>query len=246
MSSRTTRLASGLIWRLVTKVAIVKPGAAAAASATSTASRSAHAMSARTMPSAPERDAGHPPILRAVELEVPPRMELEERRDDVGREGLDRGVQVADHRVVVAARVLDRVLDLAERPLELDEVRVRLEVRIGLGEREELTEGARERVLRLRPCLRRLRRDRCATRAGHGVERRPLVGRVALDRLDEVRHEVGAPLELDVDVRPRLVRPLAQPDELVVAADDQEDEPGDYEEKNHAADGHPRPSLALS
>src|SRR5439155_1767392 len=154
MSSRTTRLASGLIWRLVTKVAIVKPGAAAAAGATSTASRSAHATSARTMPSAPERDAGHPPILRAVELEVPPRMELEERRDDVRREGLDR--------------------------------------------------------------------------------------------LDEVRHEVGAPLELDVDVRPRLVRPLAQPDELVVAADDQEDEPGDYEEKHHAADGHPRPSLALS
>src|SRR2546421_2222886 len=54
----------------------------------------------------------------------------------------------------------------------LDEVRVRLEVRIGLGEREELTEGARQRVLRLGACLRRLRRDRCATRAGHGVERR--------------------------------------------------------------------------
>ena len=72
------------------------------------------------------------------------------------------------------------------------------------------------------------------------------MGGVALDRLDEVRHEVGTPLELDVDVRPGLVRPLAQPDELVVPGDDQEDEPGDYEEKDHAANGHGRPSRALS
>src|SRR5688572_16502378 len=141
MSSRTTRLASGLIWRLVTKFAIVKPRAAAAAGEGATASRSASATSARAMPSAPERDARHLSVPRAVELEVPARRKQEERRDDVGRKGLHRGVQVAHDRVVVAARVLDRVLDVAERPLELDEVRVRLEVRIRLGEREELTEA---------------------------------------------------------------------------------------------------------
>src|SRR5438034_7107752 len=178
MSSRTTRLASGLTWTLVTKFAIVKPRAAAAAGDGTTASRTASATSARAIPSAPERDAGRLPLSGAVELEVSPRVELEEGRDEVRREGLHRGVEVAHDRVVVAARVLDRLLQLAERPLELDEVRVRLEVRIRLGERHELAEGARERVLRLRARLRRLRGDRGAARAGHGIERGPLVGGV--------------------------------------------------------------------
>src|SRR5438034_763630 len=145
MSSRTTRLASGLTWTLVTKFAIVKPRAAAAAGDGTTASRTASATSARAIPSAPERDAG------------------------------------------------------------------------------------------------RLRGDRGAARAGHGIERGPLVGGVALHRLDEVRHEVGAPLELDVDVRPRLVGPHAQADELVVAGNDQHHEPGDYEDEDDPADGHGRP-----
>src|SRR5438552_12873019 len=241
MSSRTTRLASGLTWTLVTKFALGKPRAAAAAGDGTTASRTASATSARAIPSAPERDAGRLPLSGAVELEVSPRVELEEGRDEVRREGLHRGVEVAHDRVVVAARVLDRLLQLAERPLELDEVRVRLEVRIRLGERHELAEGARERVLRLRARLRRLRGDRGAARTGHGLERGPLVGGVALHRLDEVRHEVGAPLELDVDVRPRLVGPHAQPDEPVVAGDDQRHEPGDYEEKDHPARSHRSP-----
>src|SRR5436189_1461051 len=62
MSSRTTRLASGLTWTLVTKFAIVKPRAAAAAGDGTTASRTASATSARAIPSAPERDAGRLPL----------------------------------------------------------------------------------------------------------------------------------------------------------------------------------------
>src|SRR2546426_6944165 len=46
----------------------------------------ASATSARLILSAPERDAGRLPLLRAVELEVPPLMELEERGDEVRRE----------------------------------------------------------------------------------------------------------------------------------------------------------------
>src|SRR2546428_6887378 len=108
MSSRTTRLASGLTWTLVTKFAIVKPRAAAAAGDGTTASRTASATSARAIPSAPERDAGRLPLSGAVELEVSPRVELEEGRDEVRREGLHRGVEVAHDRVVVAAQTLDR------------------------------------------------------------------------------------------------------------------------------------------
>src|SRR2546428_291731 len=90
MSSRTTRLASGLTWTLVTKFAIVKPRAAAAAGDGTTASRTASATSARAIPSAPERDAGRLPLSGAVELEVSPRVALEEGRDEVRREGLHR------------------------------------------------------------------------------------------------------------------------------------------------------------
>src|SRR5438094_3491053 len=102
MSSRTTRLASGLTWTLVTKFAIVKPRAAAAAGDGTTASRIASARSARAMPSAPERDAGRLPLAGAVELEVAPRVEAEERGNEVRRKGLHRRVEIAHDRVVVA------------------------------------------------------------------------------------------------------------------------------------------------
>src|SRR5207249_9906238 len=127
--ARTRSLASEVTSRLVTEFATANPRAAPAAGEGTTASRIASATSARLILSAPDRDAGRLPLLRAIELEVPPRMELEERCDEVRRESLHRGVQVAHDRVVVAARALNRVLDLAERPLELDEVRIRLEVR---------------------------------------------------------------------------------------------------------------------
>src|SRR5256886_15886096 len=120
--------------------AVGNPPPAPAAGDGAPASRIASGTSARLILSAPERDAGRLPLLRAVELEVPPRMELEERCVEVRRESLHRGVQVAHDRVVVAARARNRVLELAERPLELDEVCIRLEVRVGLGEREQLAE----------------------------------------------------------------------------------------------------------
>src|SRR5581483_10869727 len=55
-------------------------------------------------------------------------------------------------------------------------------------------------------------------RAGPGdlLEHLALVGRVALDRLDQVRDEVVPPPELGVDVRPRVVDELAARDEAVV------------------------------
>ena len=43
--------------------------------------------------------------------------------------------------------------------------------------------------------------------------------RVALHRLDEVRDEVVAPRQLDVDLTPRLLHEIALPDETVVRHD---------------------------
>src|SRR5712692_817169 len=199
MSSRTTRLASGLTWRLTTKASIAKLRASPAVAAPRT---SARAPRSRLMPLAPEGHARRLAIFLSVELEVLALGEAEEGRDEVGRHGVDRRVEVAHDGVVVAARVLDRVLDLPERGLELREALVRLEVGVRLGQREELAEGAGQRVLRLRARLGGLRGHGGAPRAHDRVERPPLVGGIALDGLDEVRDEVGAALELHVDVRP--------------------------------------------
>ena len=57
-------------------------------------------------------------------------------------------------------------------------------------------------------------------RFGHRLERLALVRRVALDRLDEVRDQVVAAAELHVHLRPRVLRPVPQPDEAVVHEDE--------------------------
>jgi len=72
------------------------------------------------------------------------------------------------------------------------------------------------------------------------------VAGVTLDGLDEVGHEVGAALELHVDVRPRLLGALAQRDEPVVRRDERHDDPREDEEKDDPADRHRAPSRGLS
>jgi len=113
------------------------------------------------------------------------------------------GIELADGRVEVAAGVLDRLFDLAEGGPERLEVGGRLEIRIRLGQREEAAQGLAE--LSFGPgagpgCLGRHRR---AAGLYDGVEDAPLVRCVALDRLHEVRHEIGSAVELHVHLRPR-------------------------------------------
>src|SRR3990172_2649271 len=82
---------------------------------------SAAARRARLIRLASERDLGHLPILRTLQLEVLVGAELEEARDEIGRELLDRRIEVAHDGVEVAAGVLDRLLDLpARRPERLE------------------------------------------------------------------------------------------------------------------------------
>src|SRR2546426_6419210 len=238
MSSRTTRLPSGLTRMLVTNVSIENWPRACAAAGAAQARTSVRSRRVRPMRSAPEGDARDLTVFGTLELEVRSLGEPEEQRDLVRREAVDRGVEVADDRVVVAARVLDHLLDLGQRRLEIAEVLVGLEVGIRLGEREELAERAGQLVLGLRPRLGRLRRHGGAARADDLIERAALVRGIALHGLDDVGDQIGPPLELDVDVRPRLFRPLAQPDELVVPGDDRHDQTGEDEEENDATEPH--------
>src|SRR5512138_503710 len=156
MSSRTTRLPSALTAMLTTKLGIEKSPRVCAAAGDATASTSARAARIRPMRSAPERDARDLTVFGAVELEVRPLGEAEEQRDLVGRKAIDGRVEIADYRVVVAARALDRFLDRGQRGLQVAEALVGLEVGIGLSEREELAQRAGQLVLGLRARLGRL------------------------------------------------------------------------------------------
>src|SRR5215467_7897103 len=244
MSSRTRRLPSVLTTTLVTKLSIAKlprVGAGAPNAATGTRTSARVSAASRPMRSAPECDARGLAVFGALELEVLTLHEPEERRDLVRWKAVDRRVEVADDGVVVAARALDGLLELRERALQIAKALIRLQIGIRLGEREELAERAGQLVLGLRARLRRLRGHGRAARADDLVERVALVRGVASHGLDEVGHEIGAPLELHVDVRPRFLGALPQPDELVVRQDDRDDEAGEDEKENDATERHEIP-----
>jgi len=65
---------------------------------------------------------------------------------------------------------------------------------------------------------------------------------VALHGLDEVRDEVVAPLELNVDIGPRLLHALAQRDQPVVRRDEEQD---DRDDDDGDDDRFHRPSRSL-
>src|SRR5580765_3896131 len=167
------------------------------------------------------------------QLEELARREAEGARDEIRRELRDARVQVANDRVVVAARVLDRVLDLPEARLELREALRGAELRVRFREREHLAERARELALRLGLRRGTGRAHGLVARLDHGLERAALVAGVSLHGLHQVRDEVVAPLQLDVDVGPRIVGLDAEAHEAVVDDDDPDDDGRDDEEDDH-------------
>ena len=151
---------------------------------------------------------------------------------------LCRRVLVGEHGVVVdLARHLDPVLRLLQLPLQVPEVVAGAELRVCLGDREQPADGGREEVLGLRLLRDAGRLLRGRARTCDLLERCPLVRRVALDRLHEVRDEVVAAAELHVDLGPRVVHTVAQADELVVDEDDRQREHDDDDDGDDR-DGH--------
>ena len=73
------------------------------------------------------------------------------------------------------------------------------------------------------------------------------MGRVALDRLDQVGDQVGAALELHVDVRPAPLGLVTEPDEMVEDENRPEREQNDYGRDdvygNHDGRDYTRPGI---
>ncbi len=133
------------------------------------------------------------------------------------------------------APVGDRVLDGGDALLEHAEGRVGLELRVVLGHREQPAQGALD-LLVDRPLL----LDGASPLVGgarlrDALQDLPLVGHVALDRLDELGKLVVALLQQHVDVGPRLVDGVFEADQPVVDADAVEHgaDPGEREHAQH-------------
>ncbi len=130
--------------------------------------------------------------------------------------------------------------------LQGEEVLVRLQVGVGLRQREQLPQRAGEDVLGLGLLLGpgALGLDRGVARLHDAFEGALLVRGVALDRLDQVGDEVVAPLELHADLRPRGVDAVAQLDEPVVARDEPDHEHQDDGDDDDPDDHDWAPALA--
>src|SRR6185503_12574135 len=179
--------------------------------------------------------------LRLVGLEELPLRKPERPCDHDAGERLDRVVVREDGVVVDLPRHRDPVLGLRELALELAEVLVRLELGVRLGDREQPSEGLAQDPLGLTGLRGGARALRGRARLGDRLERAALVGGVALDRLDEVRDQVVPPLELDLDLRPRVVDAVPEADEPVVERDQRDHEERDDHDDHDHGDHEPPP-----
>src|SRR6476659_1515851 len=177
--------------------------------------------------------------LRLVRLEELACREPERAGDRDAGEGLDR-VVVGQHGVVVdLPGDRDPVLGLGKLALQLPEVLVGLQLRVRLGDREQPAERLAQDPLGLGRLGGRTCALRRGARLGDRLERAALVRRVALDGLDEVRDQVVPTLELDLDLGPRVLDPVPQPDESVVEDDQcqqhQHEHHDDHDDCDHDA-----------
>jgi len=164
-------------------------------------------------------------------------------RDEDGGKGLYGCVELRDRIVVSLARKRDAILGGAEFALEREETLVRLQIGIGFGDGHQSREGAAQFAFGFYF----VGRDGDAGGFGAGVDDGLqgsfLVGGVAFDRVDEVRNEVVAALELHVNLRPGIFDRLTKANQRVVSshqpkADEQNE--SDENDKNYKCGTHVR------
>src|SRR5215470_10898523 len=178
-------------------------------------------------------------------LEVGFLLEAADGRDQAAREQPDPGVVVAHRLAVAHALDRDAVLGALELALERQEILVGFELGIALDGDEQPPECAAQLGLGLLELLKRggvvdqlgrgLDAGHAGPRLGDLLQHGALLGREALDGLDQVRHEIGAALVDVLHLRPLLVDELLLGHELVVDADGPADA-ADDDEDDHAED----------
>src|SRR6185437_11865516 len=169
---------------------------------------------------AAEADLGGFALGRGRDFEEFARFEIEHAGDDVGRELRDFRVEVADDGIVVAAGVLDRVLELIEGLLELRKAFDGTQLRIGFGKREDLPQGGAKHSFGLALRGGTGGRHGLIARGDDAFEGALLVAGIAFDGFDEVGDEVVAALELYIYIGPGVVALDLEAHQPVVDRDD--------------------------
>jgi hypothetical protein len=134
----------------------------------------------------------------------------------------------------------------AELLLQHHEVLVRLELGVGLGDGEQPAQGSGHHVGGLGGLVDRLRRGHGGARLADVVEDLLLVGRVALDRLDQVGDQVGAALELHVDLAPGVLVAVLERDDAVVDVDAPQDQGSQDDENDDRGHGATTSGVSLA
>src|SRR5437667_2901109 len=177
---------------------------------------------------------------RGLQLEVRPRPLADDfRRQHLG-EAADVGVVAVHGIVVVLAGDGDAVLGPLELVLERPEVLVRLELRVALRDGEQAAERCGQRGIRLGHLLQvaTLHRPReLGPRLRYLGEHRLLLLGVAFHRLDQVGDEIGAPLQLHLDLGLGGVHLLVVRLDRVVAAGAQNREERGESDEHATVDG---------
>ena len=189
---------------------------------------------------------GRLPLLRLLDGEQLGGGEVERASDDAAGENLPLRV-VGHHRVVIRLPGEgDFVFRRGQFLHQAQHGRVRFEVGIRLGEREQAAERAGERAFGAGEFLHRggiagigggaCVGGRCGiARGDDGFERAAFVFEVTLRGLDQIRNQVVAPLELHVNLRVGVFETVAQRDEFVVDADN-EHRGNQYQRSQHDED----------
>src|SRR5580693_6676116 len=152
----------------------------------------------------------------SIHFEKLPRLEAEHAGQNVSRERLNLGVQVAHDGVVITAGVLNRVLSLTQGTLQLGEFLGSLQLRVILGHGEQALQRAGKLVLRGSLVRRRSRLHGLGTKLSDILKRAFFVGSVTLNCLHQIWDEVMTALELHIDVRPRRIAADTQLHQAVV------------------------------
>ena len=168
------------------------------------------------------RDRDRLAVCRFGDFEELPLLEAKHPGHDVGRERLDLRIQVADHCVVVAARILNCIFHLAQRVLQLGKLFRSSQLGVVLGHGEQALQCAGQLILRHGSIARRGGLHSLRTELGYVFKRAFFVSGVTLHGFNQVGDEIVAPLELYIDVGPGGVAADAQLHQAVVHPDQQE------------------------
>ena len=152
---------------------------------------------------------------RFLDGEERPRFEVPDPRNHTRRELLDQRVQTRHLVVVELPGVSDLRLGAGQFLLQRQEVLVGLEIGVVLGYGDQVTEPGGDGVFGLRLILHPLRAHRLSPSLGHVFEDLAFVRGVALHRFDEIRDQVVAATQLDVDLGPAIVDARPERDQPV-------------------------------